>query len=683
MSRRYENEGRDQIPIETVHGNVYVGETRSRQRPGRELTWLKEIQKEVEKQLTDSLHNRVLINLGKQPQLGQVRRLWDVRIKSGQKPIEAISPDTEILEVFERSDIAGKLLILGKPGAGKTTTLLELARDLIKKAQEDVIAPMPVLLNLSSWNDSCQSLEDWIIKKMATGNSSAKAGSALSKRWLEAQKLLPMLDGLDEVRPDLQPACISAINQFLNSECRPASIIVCSRREEYEAHSEKLQLNGAIHLQELTNAQIEAYLVQVNRAALWQVLNTDSELLELVRQPLLLDVTLTVYSGELAERWKSLQSTQERLEFLLDAYIEQMLHQPPTIQVYDAKKEPTVKQTRQWLVRLAKQLQSESETEFLIEKMQPSWLTNVHQKWIYKLLVGLLVITPLGLIVVTLKLKFGLIIGVAAVLIYSLATELNYIYPVEKIRISQGQRIEKAMHQLEEAIRISERMKDEFKNIEELKGLEIEGLKQQIQELDYENEEMRQELETFRFQSIVTVTVVIIAGMISALIAGLTNGLNSGLYITFIIFLIIGLGTVLEPVSKTEIETRLYPNQGIFTSFSNTLILLSISLLVSILAYIALFLLLNHTLTKEEIQSFISLLFFFLALASFTMGGGLASVQHFSLRLVLFLSRAIPWNYARFLNYSTERMFLQRIGGRYRFIHKLLQDHFAGMKDEG
>ncbi|MEH1811708.1 MAG: hypothetical protein V7K26_30785 [Nostoc sp.] len=42
-----------------------------------------------------------------------------------------------------------------------------------------------------------------------------------------------------------------------------------------------------------------------------------------------------------------------------------------------------------------------------------------------------------------------------------------------------------------------------------------------------------------------------------------------------------------------------------------------------------------------------------------------------------------PWNYARFLDYCTERLFLQRVAGRYRFIHKLLQDHFAQMEFKG
>jgi hypothetical protein len=38
----------------------------------------------------------------------------------------------------------------------------------------------------------------------------------------------------------------------------------------------------------------------------------------------------------------------------------------------------------------------------------------------------------------------------------------------------------------------------------------------------------------------------------------------------------------------------------------------------------------------------------------------------------------IPWNYARFLDYATERIFLQKVGG-YIFIHRLLLEHFAQM----
>jgi hypothetical protein len=47
------------------------------------------------------------------------------------------------------------------------------------------------------------------------------------------------------------------------------------------------------------------------------------------------------------------------------------------------------------------------------------------------------------------------------------------------------------------------------------------------------------------------------------------------------------------------------------------------------------------------------------------------------IRLILFRQGKIPWNYARFLNYCAERRLLQRIGDRYRFIHREVRDHFG------
>jgi hypothetical protein len=60
----------------------------------------------------------------------------------------------------------------------------------------------------------------------------------------------------------------------------------------------------------------------------------------------------------------------------------------------------------------------------------------------------------------------------------------------------------------------------------------------------------------------------------------------------------------------------------------------------------------------------------------------LAPMQYLCLRLVLtFSERVIPWDLARFLTYCHERRLLQQIGGRYRFIHRELLDHFAAMEE--
>ncbi len=61
-------------------------------------------------------------------------------------------------------------------------------------------------------------------------------------------------------------------------------------------------------------------------------------------------------------------------------------------------------------------------------------------------------------------------------------------------------------------------------------------------------------------------------------------------------------------------------------------------------------------------------------------GGGKACIQHFTLRLILYHNGFIPWNYAHFLDYAVERIFLQKVGGGYIFIHRLLLEHFAQME---
>ncbi|MGJ3249296.1 MAG: hypothetical protein ACFE0I_24885 [Elainellaceae cyanobacterium] len=59
------------------------------------------------------------------------------------------------------------------------------------------------------------------------------------------------------------------------------------------------------------------------------------------------------------------------------------------------------------------------------------------------------------------------------------------------------------------------------------------------------------------------------------------------------------------------------------------------------------------------------------------LGCGFFGIRHAALRFVLWRSHCSPWNYARFLEFASELRFIQRVGGRYRFIHDLLREHFA------
>jgi hypothetical protein len=59
--------------------------------------------------------------------------------------------------------------------------------------------------------------------------------------------------------------------------------------------------------------------------------------------------------------------------------------------------------------------------------------------------------------------------------------------------------------------------------------------------------------------------------------------------------------------------------------------------------------------------------------------GGLDIIQHYILRLLLLIRGHTPRKYAYFLDYAVDRIFLQKVGGGYRFIHRLLLEHFVDM----
>jgi hypothetical protein len=79
--------------------------------------------------------------------------------------------------------------------------------------------------------------------------------------------------------------------------------------------------------------------------------------------------------------------------------------------------------------------------------------------------------------------------------------------------------------------------------------------------------------------------------------------------------------------------------------------------------------------------SLASLAFFvwigFSAIAGFWRYGGSACIRHLWLRIWLTRAGVLPWNCARFLNRATELRLMQRVGGRYRFIHRSFQEYLA------
>lgn len=149
---------------------------------------------------------------------------------------------------------------------------------------------------------------------------------------------------------------------------------------------------------------------------------------------------------------------------------------------------------------------------------------------------------------------------------------------------------------------------------------------------------------------------------------GLTGGLISGLLAGFIVGL-----------KGPGMQQKVRPNQGVWKSARNAGMLTLIGGLIFGLVYGLIAGLragLMIGLRNGVIFGLISGMVYGL------IAGGTASLRHFSLRLMLCRYGYIPWNYARFLDYATERLFLQKVGGGYIFIHRMLLEHFSRMELE-
>ena len=163
-------------------------------------------------------------------------------------------------------------------------------------------------------------------------------------------------------------------------------------------------------------------------------------------------------------------------------------------------------------------------------------------------------------------------------------------------------------------------------------------------------------------------------GLVIGLVYGSIVGLGIGLLLSNLVLclffgalcaLIYGLikGLSSETLPKNA-HTK--PNQGIWRSVYNSIYIALIT---------GLFTGLIIGLVADPFYGQFYGLYFGLGMG--LQHGGIAAIRHGVLRLFLWRAKCIPWNYIRFLDYTTERILLRRVGGSYIFIHRLLLEHFA------
>lgn len=639
-------------------------------------TWVKGV-------LEQSLHGAAMIELGLEERADAVERPWDM-LQAPDQPNRPIPHGTKIVDVFDQMSQA--LLILGEPGSGKTTMLLDMAHDTIARAEDDSTQPIPVVFNLSSWVEKRQPIAEWLVDEL---NSKYSIPKRIARPWVENDELMLLLDGLDEIKLEHRETCIKAINVFRQEHLVP--LAVCSRIAGYEVLPTRLKLQGAVLLQPLTPQQIAQYLegVGAELSEVRRALYSDFTLRELAQSPLMLSVMSLAYQDisdqVLAEG--QLDSVEARRRYLFAVYVERMFKHR------GGDQDRTPKQTVNWLIWLAQKMAQHGQTVFLIESMQPGWLTTRAQRWIYAIGVMFTVVLPVGLLVglggglpvklgggPRIGLTFGLGIGLAAGLTVWLAVRQTYgLAGMLAVGLAFGRTFG-----LTVGLAIGMAAGLAFG----LTGKWMTG----GSAAKWDKIEVVETLSWSWSRAMLGLAVGLTAGLTFGLIVwnaigrpfGLTFGLNFGLAFGLAEGLAIG---AFSGLTSVQVGKRMIPNQGIWQSAKNALrvglvVWLAVGLPIGLASGLAWGLVYGpgSGLTVGLTVGLTIGLAFGLAVGLFF--GGLASIQHFTLRFILYRNGYMPWSYARFLDYAAERIFLRKVGGGYIFVHRLLQDYFASLASQ-
>ena len=750
-----------------------------------------------------SLHNTALMTPGLQESSEAVENPWRLVLQESEYASTSLPAGTRITEVYNEAH--GELLILGEPGAGKTTLLLELARDLLNHAEQELALPIPVVFNLSSWTRKRQPLAAWLIEELET---KYQVPRKISADWINADQILPLLDGLDEVDTTFRTACMQAINEYHQGHSL-VPLVVCCRVNEYLSQVNRLKLHRAVTIQPLTTEQINEYFARLGEqgASLRTVFQNDPVLQELATTPLMLTILILAYQGSSLEEIEGGVSAEVRKPQIFATYTQRMLRRRKALPLYSPQ------QTIHWLGYLARQMKQQSQTMFYIERMQPDWLIGNRASWIYEYLairspdvllgsiVTLLITTMLfsAIFSITLELCYCSIGGLVSGLLgkekrISPLTERNNVYVQRSLwkRIfdlrylgnglllgliylmygsAYGLRVEltyglifglvgillssifgQGMPKRPLGEKIGQPQENRWYNFINFGYLRIALVVGLSYGLGYGfSTEITNQLRISQSSVLANILSYVLAyiligvliclilerrkraiqpaemivwswrtlwrnlitirywgnglfiGLLIGLIIGLSIGLREEQFTIGIFFglnagLIFGVSywlllAILKALSSEMIDEHQHvqPNQGTWASARNSIIIGFISGSISWLVCS-----LSYTLSYTYIDNFsaalsigqltarsIGLLIGVSAgLLYGLLNGGLAFLQHWTLRLLLWHAGSIPWSYPRFLDYAAERILLRKVGGGYIFIHQELLEYFASLNQD-
>lgn len=654
-----------------------------------------------------------LIELENQSWAGNDQTQWNMVLELPDQSNRQIEPSQPLIEIFE--NVGRSLLILGDPGAGKTTSLLLLTQALIEKAEEDPSQPIPVVFNLSSWQG--QSMQEWLIKEL---KDKYQVPAKISQQWLTNNWVLPMLDGLDEVENSRRQSCVNAIERFLDNSGITGLVVSC-RLVEYEALSDKLTISGAICLQPLSETQINRFIEQADQKleGLHQALQSDSKLFELAQTPMMLRMINSTYQKEEklvnSAEGTSLDTIKSNI---FTHFQERMLKRGKSIvQKYGREKILGNLQT------IATRMETSADSILLMEQITADWL-SAKQRFAYKLIMATLsmfmMLTVIGFISIVLAF---IIIGPmlygwlgepkpTVILMAILAAWLATLSESRLPTITKKSLIVAAVCCITQLIIL---VANAINGTEVDTGLWFTSLVvaplvfggiynvtfrclgihpfatlNMVDTLAWDWTSFRKRLYISGgiALSFVTLMWLLIYGAANTAdrSAGYLISLffTGGVIITLLVIVASMLHIVFGALQPNLIKQRTRPNQGIRLSLRNSFVAFLISVLTGLFAGMIIGVALaftplqpgfswSHLAVTSSIGALIGVViggFFWL------QRGGSAALKHYIIRLILSMGGVLPLRFSNFLNVACQLAFMKRVGNGYIFTHRMLQEHF-------
>jgi hypothetical protein len=345
--------------------------------------------------------------------LGAVRHYWinaelahalepagrlPIRLLEHGDPARPIPESTTVLEIFQRS---AQLLVLGAPGVGKSVLLLELTQRLADAWVDDPTQPVPVVLPLSSWAQRRGSLEPWLVEQLFRLYS---VDRKLGRQWVRDRRVLPLLDGLDEVPAAHRPACVAAINDYRQRRGAVYPLVVTCRTNVHDALPNPLRLRHMVEVRPLSLDEVHRQLRAGGPAlsGVREAIRRDPELADLVTTPLFLAMLCYTYRGRPAATIPSAPDVPAGREAFFRDYVARRLRHE-----FPAKPELTHggvpdAQALRWLGWLARTLRRTNQTVFLPDLIQPDLLPARAARWLlpprFPILVGIIAAALFGTI---------------------------------------------------------------------------------------------------------------------------------------------------------------------------------------------------------------------------------------------------------------------------------------------